>query len=1595
VNEINAGNYRQLAVPIGVMPHALRMLGAPAQMLKADASIIKKVLIDKHSGDFKTVTPLRFVEALYKPALVLRGEANDEYELVTDILTDDGPIMFVVKQNTKSGATAPSVGAIMSAYAKPVGGSGNTIAKRIMAGKLAYADTGKMQAAITGQLGALVGAARPDGINNRLAQFSESPPSAVRNANIPLQVTLSKPRNGNFASWTMLNGKIMSGISGKSVKTDDGLMAWIGNNYRGDWGDVPSYSQRVFHGSGQRGIDRLSTDYIGSGYNELVYGWGIYVSKLKDIADFYRESVAGPKIDSIAVEEREIDGVRNWIVTEYDEFGDDLSDANYLLDDELKARFGKVADAILARAEAGDADGQHRVGKIPGQVYEVDIPDDTDMLEWEKSLGAQPKGVQAGVARLKASIDPAWLDGSGFGARWNNNLTGKALYELIQDVISADGMRGPVQKLASGAIRPDKAASLLLLKEGIKGIKHLDSTKGGSKKAAHNYVIFSGEDATIKRPLYSTRLADTDFPAFKRWFDGSKIVDENGDPLVMYHGTGQDFSVFKDGPIYLTKNPVMASVFSQFGDQPNIMPLFVSAKNPFDYENRAHVAKVAKEMGRSANRPKWIESAQEWVQWNADVLPMGEFKTIESEAVQDAIKKAGFDGFWAREGGAKNLAVYRSEQVKSAIGNDGSFDKKNPDIRYSRRTGTSQWDEPTEKSGWDSFVYKFQDKLIDLKRVVQDITKWTGALADDINVYLQEELFHGRTAKRVLDFTQRELNPALNELASYGMKLADLEEYMHARHAAEANAVAARRNPTEPGLQDGGSGMDNAAAAAYFAALPPDDAAKLASVAARFDAIMRETNRLRVEYELESQDTIDAWGRMFQHYVPLFREDKEGSPGLGQGFSVKGKETKGRTGSKRKVVDIIAHIAEAREVTVVRGEKNRVAQALVGLVTAHPNPDFWHVGPPEMERVYNPRTGLVEERVNPLYKSLPNVVMAKIAQTNGQVKEVAVTFNEGNERAVRLSRALKNMDPAQLEGLLGFSAKISRYFSAINTQWNPIFGVVNLVRDVQGAMVNLGTTPLKGKEKQIAKDTLSALIGIYQDIRDERQGLPPQSAWASLYEQFEDDGGQTGFRDMFATSADRTSDIEKTLHPDGWMATKLGKVLTAGGLLKVPASKLGKGWDFVFDWLSDYNTAMENAVRLSAYKQALDMGMSRQQSASLAKNLTVNFNRKGQVGLQYGAVYAFFNAAMQGTARMGATLFDMEPGKPKTLRLSKFGRKVVYGGMLLGTMQAMALAAAGFGEDEPPEFERERSLIIPVGWLGGPEKGYIKIPMPLGLHVIPSMGRLPTEFALGGFKNPEQQAVKVLALFADAFNPIGNAGLSMQTLAPTALDPLVALTENRDWTGKPIARKMFDENKPGYLQGKDSSTWIAKFTSEMINDLTGGNEYVSGVFSPTPDQIDYLIGQVTGGVGRELSKVEQTVKATATGEDLPVFKMPLVGRFTGNASGKAGEGNLYYANMDRIKRADTEIKGLTKDGRLEEAAAMRGSQYGALVAKARVAERQVKRLADQRRALLKAGADRAQVKAVEEQITQAMARLNRFAEEASKKYGAASCACTG
>ena len=528
---------------------------------------------------------------------------------------------------------------------------------------------------------------------------------------------------------------------------------------------------------------------------------------------------------------------------------------------------------------------------------------------------------------------------------------------------------------------------------------------------------------------------------------------------------------------------------------------------------------------------------------------------------------------------------------------------------------------------------------------------------------------------------------------------------------------------------------------------------------------------------------------------------------------------------------------------------------------------------------------------------------------------------------------------------------------------------------MQSALLNLSGTPLAGQQAKIAADTVSALADVFKDMRRMRDGKAASTKWGQLLRQFELDGGTTGYMDMFKTSADRAKALEKMLNPDHWMESGAGKLLTANGTLKAPARAAQAGFGAMLNWLEDYNNAMENATRLAVYQAAINHGMSREQAAGLAKNITVNFNRKGQAAQQVGAMYAFFNAAMQGSARIGQLLFTMEGGDIRTLRLSKSGKTIVAGGLMLGVLQALALSAAGFDDEEPPEYVRERSLVIPTG-----NGKYVTIPMPLGYHVIPGVSRHLTEWALGGFEKTPKRMAGMIGMLADAFNPIGNSGLSMQTLAPTALDPLVALAENKDFTGRAIARKSRNPAEPGHTQGKDTSTWVAKTVAEAVNWITGGNEYKAGVFSPTPDQIDYLIGQATGGVGREISKAQQTITAMATGEELPPHKIPGVSRFYGDTNSQSAQASRFYRTLERINELETEMNGMRKDGRpLDAIRLMRESPYGRLIQPANQAERQIARLRKAKREALARG-DSAAVKAREEQMTTVMRRLTSLAQ---------------
>jgi hypothetical protein len=915
------------------------------------------------------------------------------------------------------------------------------------------------------------------------------------------------------------------------------------------------------------------------------------------------------------------------------------------------------------------------------------------------------------------------------------------------------------------------------------------------------------------------------------------------------------------------------------------------------------------------------------------------------------------------------------------------------------RKPLANWTMP-DATNLDAFIYKIQNKQIDMKDAVDAIKEQVGEIDERFDPYMKETLFAGRTSTQTKRFLQNELMPLFEEMRREKVSMPELEEYLHNRHAQERNEQIAKVNP---GMPDKGSGIATKDAQDYLANLSPEQEAKYKKLASMVDAIGAGTRQLLVDSGLESQDTIDAWESTYDNYIPLNRDDVDYSSnhgmGVGQGYSVRGPASRRAVGSERKVVDILANIAMQRERNIVRAEKNRVAMALYGMAIQNPNPDFFLAVNPDAKKdipaatqelidmgflpsdikglmnepstmEIDPQTGLAVERIHQMKRGADNVMGLRV---NGENRYVF--FNQNNERAKRMATALKNLDADQLGMIMSAMANATRFLAAMNTQYNPIFGAYNFLRDVSTAGLQLTNTPLAGKQAEVLKpkNVWGAMRGIYTDLRAERGGKAGESEWSKLWEEFQQRGGQTGFRDQFSSTAKRGEALQRIIDPSSWADSGLGKVFTAGGALKVPVEVARKAAAPIFNWLSDYNETMENAIRLSAYKTALDSGMSKDAAAVLAKELTVNFNRKGQVATQAGALYAFFNASVQGTTALARTI------------AGPAGKKIIAGGLMLGGIQAVLYSMAGFDEGEPPEFVREKNFVIPIG-----NGKYVAIPLPLGYNVIPNTARLLTQDVIravqGKKVKPTETVFKIFESLLSAFNPIGNAGWSFQTFAPTLADPFVALGENRDYTGKKIAREDFNslDPTPGFTRYKESSTAFSRGLAEFMNSMSGGTKDAPGKFSPTPDQIDYLIGQIFGGVGREAMKIERTVRSQITGEELPPSAIPLAGRFYGDTKGSSAVSNAFYENLRDMNVHENTVKGMRK--RKENVQEYyRENPEARMFEEAGRVEREIQTLRKRRRELVEKKAPKESVRAIEERITARMKRFNDKVRQREEK----------
>jgi hypothetical protein len=203
-------------------------------------------------------------------------------------------------------------------------------------------------------------------------------------------------------------------------------------------------------------------------------------------------------------------------------------------------------------------------------------------------------------------------------------------------------------------------------------------------------------DGTFSQP-------STDSPEFKKWFGESKVVDENGAPLVMYHGTTGDFEIFARidggnayGPgYYFTGDPAEASGYADGSGggrirpsgsaAPNVMPVYLNAKNVFSLDNRvltkAEIGQL-EAAGNKLNPGAWkkgeLAKAFDRVYRPTAKNVMQLITEQAGGSYAELAQSAGYDGLL----GSYGLVVFSPEQIKSAIGNRGTFDPNDPNILH-------------------------------------------------------------------------------------------------------------------------------------------------------------------------------------------------------------------------------------------------------------------------------------------------------------------------------------------------------------------------------------------------------------------------------------------------------------------------------------------------------------------------------------------------------------------------------------------------------------------------------------------------------------------------------------------------------------------------------------------------------------------------------------------------------------------------------------------------------------------------------------------------------------------------------------------------
>lgn len=841
----------------------------------------------------------------------------------------------------------------------------------------------------------------------------------------------------------------------------------------------------------------------------------------------------------------------------------------------------------------------------------------------------------------------------------------------------------------------------------------------------------------------------------------------------------------------------------------------------------------------------------------------------------------------------------------------------------------------------DEVLRRFQDSFLPVGRMIQELKEKGLTIVDAMDTYLKEELYHRKTTNELLKREKgiyKNATDALKQLNVTDAEVSNLQRisdsaangkgfvsqaiessknkvlalgdiYLYANHAKERNAYIKANKDSE---NTEGSGMSDREADAildWFNSLNSQNKTAITRFGTAIKSIVEDTNKVRIDSGLIPKEFVEFTN--YQNYVPLrgvFDPENEEDIGLGASlggsFGARGRQDPKALGRYAYATDILATTIAQNQNSVVRSEKNLVGQSFLKLLRA--DTDKTGVYAKILDRVPTQRRTVMSDG-RPVTRDMPDFNAAQdpmimVVKENGS--DVYVRFED--EKIAKAMKGSSGLGSASMNVINRGMLKVNRYLSNINTSYNPEFVVSNFLRDLQTAGVNVQQYEEQGMTKAILKGVGPALKGIKKAIRDNDFN----SEWSKIYNDFVDAGGKNATNQM-DTIADQMNNLRGILNDVG-EAGKSGKF----GIVK--NKFLGKGKSLL-QFMEDYNTIVENGVRVSTYKALLDRGYSRERAAQAAGSVTVNFSKGGEYRSLMNAWYLFYNASLQGS-------FALLNAATRSKKVQKIWMGVIAAGVLQDQLNSLISDEEDDGKltyDKIPEYVLEHNLIIMDPFS---DRGYISIPMPYGLNMAHNVGRAMSQLARGG-TDLKGAGNSIVGTTIDTLSPIGGIwdyGID-NAVAPTIADPFIDVISNQDFTGKPV----FKEGFPGDRTPSSQLYWSttspsAKWIANNINSLTGGSAASSGLVDVSPDVLEFWFEYITGGVGRFAQRTaELPTKLSDDGLQEELYRsIPFSRKIYSSVSDREDLSD-YIEKRDKILVAFDELKAASEAGNTERLAKIR------------------------------------------------------------------------